>query len=198
METIKNLEIQNARSKGILFEGEEQIKSSSKITILDINPSMLNVGKERAKAKGYLDENASVHIRMDFMTADAHHLPYPDNSFDAYTIAFGIRNCTDVPKVVAEAHRVLKKGGRFLCLEFSHVNTIGIKEFYDFYSFNVIPPMGALVANDWNSYQYLVESIRQFPSVEAFADIIHSAGFSSVSYKTFNFGIVAVHSGFKL
>ena len=122
----------------------------------------------------------------------------PSDSFDAYTIAFGIRNCTNIDKVLAEAYRVLRPGGRFMCLEFSHVTSPPVSALYSFYSFNVIPLMGQLVANDRDSYQYLVESIKQFPNQDKFKAMIAQAGFKHVTYKNLSFGVVAIHSGFKL
>eukprot|EP00026_Physarum_polycephalum_P011000 Phypoly_transcript_11191.p1 GENE.Phypoly_transcript_11191~~Phypoly_transcript_11191.p1 ORF type:complete len:388 (+),score=96.16 Phypoly_transcript_11191:40-1203(+) len=167
----------------------------SKVVVLDINPSMLEVGKERAKEKGYDKLTDPV---LDWVVGNAQQLPFPDNCMDAYTIAFGIRNCTDVPAVLREAHRVLKKGGRFMCLEFSQVNPPMLRSLYDFYSFNFIPVWGQLIANDYNSYQYLVESIRKFPNQETFAQMIEDAGFSMVNVTNLTFGVSAIHSGWKL
>jgi ubiquinone/menaquinone biosynthesis methyltransferase len=116
---------------------------------------------------------------------------------DLYTISFGIRNVTDRPKALAEAYRVLRPGGRFMCLEFSEVNLPGLKQFYDFYSFNVIPELGYRIANDRDSYQYLVESIRMFPKQAEFAKLIEDAGFKCVNYTNLTGGISAIHSGFK-
>jgi len=123
--------------------------------------------------------------------------PIESDSMDLYTIAFGIRNVTDRPKALAEAHRVLRKGGRFMCLEFSEVNLPGLKQIYDFYSFNVIPELGYRIANDRDSYQYLVESIKMFPKQPEFAKLIEDAGFKCVSYTNLTGGIVAIHTGFK-
>lgn len=120
------------------------------------------------------------------------------DSLDLYTIAFGIRNVTDRPKALKEAHRVLRRGGRFMCLEFSEVIVPGFKQFYDQYSFNVIPEMGKLIANDRDSYQYLVESIKMFPKQPEFAIMIEEAGFKCVTYTNLTGGIVAIHSGYKL
>lgn len=121
-----------------------------------------------------------------------------DESVDLYTISFGIRNVTNIPKALKEAHRVLKKGGRFMCLEFSKVQNPLFREFYKFYSFNVIPQMGKIVANDYDSYKYLVESIEMFHSQEEFKRLIIEAGFKNVQYTNLTNGIVAIHSGFKL
>ena len=125
-------------------------------------------------------------------------LPFPDNSFDCYTIAFGIRNVVQVDSALKEAYRVLKPGGRFLCLEFSTVTVPGLDALYDLYSFQVIPPLGHVIAGDWHSYQYLVESIRQFPDQDTFLQLIRDAGFGFVKYENLTGGIAAVHSGFKL
>ena len=125
-------------------------------------------------------------------------LPFPDNSFDCYTIAFGIRNVVQVDSALREAYRVLKPGGRFLCLEFSSVKVPGLSALYDLYSFQIIPPLGHIIAGDWHSYQYLVESIRQFPDQDKFLHLIRDAGFGFVKYENLTGGIAAVHSGFKL
>jgi demethylmenaquinone methyltransferase/2-methoxy-6-polyprenyl-1,4-benzoquinol methylase len=125
-------------------------------------------------------------------------LPFTDRSYDAYTIAFGIRNVTRIEDALAEAYRVLKPGGRFLCLEFSQIPNSGLQWLYDRYSFNVIPAMGQAIAGDRDSYQYLVESIRRFPDQDAFAEMIESGGFEQVSYRNLSMGIAALHSGWKL
>lgn len=164
-------------------------KGPGRVTVCDLNVDMLNEGKKRAK-KQKLD------ITWEHCSAD--DLPFDDNSFTAYTISFGIRNCTDKDKVLREAYRVLKPGGRFLCLEFSHVTHPMLKSIYKQYSFNVIPVMGECVANDWKSYQYLAESIAKFPTQENFAEMIRDAGFSAVTYEDLTFGVCAIHSGFKL
>lgn len=166
--------------------------------VCDINAAMVGVGKERA-ASQQLPKNCS----LSWIVGDAETLPLPSSSMDAYTIAFGIRNCTNIDKVLAEAYRVLKPGGRFLCLEFSHIETFGmenplLQSLYDAYSFNVIPALGQLVANDRESYQYLVESIRKFPTQTDFAEMIEGQGFKLVNYKNLSLGIAAIHSGFKL
>lgn len=163
----------------------------SKVVVSDINQQMLDVGKERAKQRGYFNE-------LEWLCANAEELPIEDNSFDAYTIAFGIRNVTHIDKALDEAYRVLKPGGRFLCMEFSHLTNPLMQKLYDVYSFQVIPPMGQILAKDWKSYQYLVESIRKFPDQETFSKMIRESGFSSVTYTNFTFGVTAVHSGFKL
>ncbi len=160
-------------------------------TVCDINTEMLAVGRERA-AKDFLDE------RVAFVEGNAEALTFPDRSFDAYTIAFGIRNVPRIDAALREAYRVLKPGGRFLCLEFSHVDMPGLDRIYELYSFNVIPAMGRAVTGDAESYRYLVESIRQFPRPDAFADMIRAAGFSRASWQSMSGGIVALHSGWRL
>ena len=154
---------------------------------------MLDVGQDRARGLG---ERLASHLT--WKQGDAQNLPFDDDSFHAYTIAFGIRNVVDIPRALREAHRVLKPGGRFLCLEFSHVEDPMLASVYDAYSYQVIPPMGKVLAGDWDSYQYLVESIRNFPKQDQFKEMIRAAGFKSVTYHNMTFGVVAVHSGFKL
>ncbi|XP_048733137.2 2-methoxy-6-polyprenyl-1,4-benzoquinol methylase, mitochondrial-like [Ostrea edulis] len=163
----------------------------SHVTVCDINQEMLSVGKSRA-------EEAGITSGINWVQGNAECLPFEDNNFDAYTIAYGIRNCTHIDKVLKEAHRVLKPGGRFMCLEFSQVNNLVLRRFYDSYSFEVIPVMGQVLARDWKSYQYLVESIRQFPNQKRFAAMIRHAGFGMVSYEDLTFGVSAIHSGYKL
>lgn len=162
------------------------------ITVSDINADMLEVGKKRAVERGIFHDLA-------FKVVNAEELEgIESESKDLYTIAFGIRNVSDRPKALAEAYRVLRPGGRFMCLEFSEVVVPGFKQFYDAYSFNVIPQLGGMIANDKDSYQYLVESIRMFPKQPEFAKLIEDAGFKCVSYTNLTGGIVAIHSGFKL
>jgi len=136
--------------------------------------------------------------RLSWVQGDAQDLPFNNNTFDSYTVAFGIRNVTNRPAALQEAYRVLKPGGRLLCLEFSRPTLPGLNEIYDLYSFSVIPKIGGLVAGDEESYKYLVESIRKFPCQEEWADMIEDAGFSGVDWENLTGGIVAVHSGFKL
>jgi ubiquinone/menaquinone biosynthesis methyltransferase len=161
------------------------------VTVCDINPEMLGEGRKNA-----IDKNILGNI--EWLCGNAQELPLSDNTYDYYTIAFGIRNVTDIAAVLREAHRVLKYGGRFMCLEFSKVTNPLLAGAYDFYSFNVIPQMGQMVAGDKDSYQYLVESIRKFPPQEKFLEMIRDAGFQQCSYTNLSFGAVAIHSGWKV
>ncbi|KAI7852628.1 UbiE/COQ5 methyltransferase [Circinella umbellata] len=170
--------------------------STASVTMVDINPHMLEEGKKRFTKTPYANTN-----QASFFVQNAENLEeIPDESMDVYTIAFGIRNCTHVDRVVKEAYRVLKPGGRFMCLEFSQVDNPIISKFYDIYSFDVIPVLGQVIAQDRDSYQYLVESIRKFPPQEKFAQMIRDAGFSTVGkgYEDLTFGVAAIHSGFKI
>jgi demethylmenaquinone methyltransferase/2-methoxy-6-polyprenyl-1,4-benzoquinol methylase len=160
-------------------------------TVCDINADMLAVGRERALAR-HLDG------RVSFVEGNAEALAFPDRSFDAYTIAFGIRNVPRIDLALSEAFRVLKPGSRFLCLEFSTVDVPGLDRLYDFFSFKVIPPLGRVVTGDEESYRYLVESIRKFPRPGLFAEMISGAGFSRVDWQSLSGGIVALHSGWRL
>lgn len=166
----------------------------SEVILSDINPAMLGVGKERAAQQGYLE---SLDPKITIMEVNAQEIPLPDDSVDAVTMAFGIRNCTDIDAVLREGYRVLRHGGRFLCLEFSQVPHAGLRELYDLYSFHAIPAMGQAIAGDRDSYQYLVESIRKFPDQETFAAMFRDASFSQVSYTNLSFGVAAIHSGWK-
>jgi len=163
----------------------------TRVTVCDINADMLAVGRERAVR----DRSGDA---VTFIEANAEALPFADRSFDAATIAFGIRNMARIETALAEAFRVLKIGGKFLCLEFSAVDLPGLDRIYDLYSFNVIPALGRTVVGDADSYRYLVESIRRFPRPEAFAAMLRAAGFARVSYKVMSGGIVALHSGWRL
>jgi demethylmenaquinone methyltransferase/2-methoxy-6-polyprenyl-1,4-benzoquinol methylase len=163
----------------------------TRVTVCDINPDMLEVGRERADAR-HLGE------AITFIEGNAEALPFADRSFDAAAIAFGIRNVPRIDVALKEAFRVLKIGGKFLCLEFSAVDVPGLDRLYDFYSFNVIPALGRAVADDTESYRYLVESIRRFPNAEVFAAMLRAAGFARVSYQQMTGGIVALHSGWRL
>jgi len=160
-------------------------------TVFDMTESMLIEGQKRAEAERLSE-------KLDWVVGDAMDLPFEDNSFDVYTISFGIRNVTRIPDALSEAFRVLKPGGRLMVLEFSQLPNAGLQKLYDLYSFNVIPRMGQMIANDRDSYQYLVESIRNFPDQDSFAALIRSAGFENVSYRNFSFGIAALHSGWKI
>ena len=164
---------------------------ATQVTVADINPEMLAVGRARAIENGFDDV-------VVFTEANAEALPFPDCTFDAVTIAFGIRNVPRIPAALTEAYRVLKLGGRFLCLEFSTADLPGFAALYDLYSFNVIPTLGRAVAGDSDSYRYLIESIRRFPRPEAFADMMRAAGFARVSFQPMTGGVVALHSGWRL
>lgn len=160
-------------------------------TVCDMTESMLTEGQKRAEAEDMAD-------RLTWVVGDAMALPFKDNTFDVYTISFGIRNVTRIADALREAYRVLRPGGRLMVLEFSQIPNPALQWAYDRYSFNVIPVMGQIVANDRDSYQYLVESIRKFPTQETFADMIRAAGFGQVSYRNLSLGIAALHSGWKL
>ena len=160
----------------------------AEITVCDINPDMLGEGMRRAKGEG----------AISWIAGDAEALPLPDAGFDAYTIAFGIRNVTHIDKALAEAKRVLKPGGRFLCLEFSQVQAPGLDYLYDKFSFNVLPALGQIVAGDGEAYRYLVESIRRFPPQVKFAGMIEQAGLSRVQFRNLTGGIAAMHSAWKI
>mmetsp|Transcript_5976 Transcript_5976/g.6864 ORF Transcript_5976/g.6864 Transcript_5976/m.6864 type:complete len:299 (-) Transcript_5976:177-1073(-) len=182
----------------VAFRIAERTKNCNppvKITVLDINGSMLEVGKQRAIERNLW--SPSRDERMSWVEASAEELPFDENSFDSYTISFGIRNCTNIPKVLEEANRVLKPGGRFMCLEFSQVPNPLLRAIYDQYSFRVIPEIGKIVSNDRESYQYLVESIRKFPDQLKFERMIREAGFQNVRHENLTHGTVAIHSGFK-
>ncbi|XP_022158098.1 2-methoxy-6-polyprenyl-1,4-benzoquinol methylase, mitochondrial isoform X3 [Momordica charantia] len=206
---------------------EDDLQEETQIYVCDVNPNMLNVGKNRAIERGLGEEKSLIWVE-----GDAEALSFQDNSMDGYTIAFGIRNVTHIEKALDEAYRVLKRGGRFLCLELSHVEAPVFKELneihskggrgrkqpkakeivspkkgcnkhhpesrYDYYSFSIIPAVGELVVGDRESYQYLVESIRRFPSQEKFASMIVDSGFQKVEYENLVGGVVAIHSGLKL
>lgn len=156
------------------------------ITICDLTPSMLEVGRDRAINKGLVQG-------IEWVCANAELLPIPDNSMDIYTIAFGLRNVTHIDQALKEAHRVLKPGGTFVCLEFSHVNSSILGKLYDFYSFSLLPWLGEKIANDRESYQYLVESIRRFPNQETLAALLKSAGMQRVSWQNIMNGISCLH-----
>jgi demethylmenaquinone methyltransferase / 2-methoxy-6-polyprenyl-1,4-benzoquinol methylase len=175
----------------ISFRAAKKAGTGFHATVCDINGDMLEVGRQRA-IKQVLDD------KVTFVEGNAETLAFPDRSFDAYTIAFGIRNVPRIDLALSEAHRVLRHGGRFLCLEFSTVEVPGLDKLYDMFSFNVIPQLGRAVTGDAESYRYLVESIRKFPRPNAFAEMIRAAGFARVSWQTLSGGIVALHSGWRL
>lgn len=175
----------------IAFRIVEASNRLAQATVLDINGSMLAVGAERA-AKRKLSDN------LTFVEANAEELPFEANSFDAYTIAFGIRNVPHIDVALKEAYRVLKRGGRLLVLEFSEVDLPILDRVYDSWSFNAIPRFGKAITGESEPYQYLVESIRKFPNQQDFATMIREAGFSRVSFTNYTGGIAALHSGWKL
>jgi len=175
----------------IAFRAADAAGANFRATVCDINPDMLRVGRERAAA-GHLDD------RVSFVEGNAERLGFADRAFDAYTIAFGIRNVPRIDLALSEAFRVLRPGSRFLCLEFSVVDVPGLDRLYELFSFKVIPPLGRAVTGDAESYQYLVESIRKFARPNAFAEMIRSAGFARVNWQTLSGGIVALHSGWRL
>jgi demethylmenaquinone methyltransferase/2-methoxy-6-polyprenyl-1,4-benzoquinol methylase len=175
----------------IAFRAAKAAGEGFRATVCDINPDMLAVGRERAAVR-HLDD------RVSFVEGNAEALTFPDRAYDAYTIAFGIRNVPRIDLALSEAFRVLKPGGRFLCLEFSTVDVPGLDRLYELFSFKVIPPLGRAVTGDAESYQYLVESIRKFPRPNVFAEMIRAAGFARVNWQTLSGGIVALHSGWRL
>jgi demethylmenaquinone methyltransferase/2-methoxy-6-polyprenyl-1,4-benzoquinol methylase len=161
------------------------------VTLVDVNGDMLRVAEKRAARRSLLGQ-------LLFVEGNAEALPFADSRFDAYTIAFGLRNVPRIEEALGEAHRVLKRGGRFLCLEFSRVDVPVLEHIYDAYSFAAIPAIGKAVTGDGGAYRYLVESIRKFPPPERFADMIGEAGFARVDFTRLTGGIVAIHSGWKL
>lgn len=164
---------------------------SGHATVLDLTENMLIEGRKRAEA-------SEMEQSLDWLVGDAMALPFADNSFDVYTISFGIRNVTRPDDALSEAFRVLRPGGRLMVLEFSQIPVPLVQKAYDLYSFNIIPAMGKMIANDRDSYQYLVESIRKFPDQETFLNMIRGAGFENVSYRNLSLGIAALHSGWKI
>ena len=167
---------------------EKNIKCA--IDVVDINQEMLDVGQERA-----VDLNLFSDLK--FICCDGEKLCFENETFDFFTIAFGIRNFTDINAALAESYRVLKPGGKFICLEFSKVNDYFLQKIYDAYSFKVIPKIGEVILKDRASYQYLVESIRKFPSQDEFKKMITNAGFKNASYQNLTFGAAAIHTGIK-
>jgi demethylmenaquinone methyltransferase / 2-methoxy-6-polyprenyl-1,4-benzoquinol methylase len=164
---------------------------SGHATVCDITESMLLAGKTRAEA-------AAMSESLDWVVGDAMALPFPDNTFDVYTISFGIRNVTRPQEALNEAYRVLRPGGRLMVLEFSQLPNPMMQAAYDAYSFNVIPQMGKMITGDRDSYQYLVESIRKFPDQDTFLEMVKTAGFDNAKYRNLSMGIAALHSGWKL
>ncbi|MGB1875737.1 MAG: bifunctional demethylmenaquinone methyltransferase/2-methoxy-6-polyprenyl-1,4-benzoquinol methylase UbiE [Rhodospirillaceae bacterium] len=178
----------------IAFRLLERMKSdqgSGSVTVCDINQAMLEHGRDRALDQGRLQG-------LEWAVGNAESLPFPDMHFDAYTIAFGLRNVTEIETALGEARRVLKPGGRFLCLEFSTVVLPVLDKLYDTYSFSVLPRLGQMVAGDSDAYQYLAESIRRFPEQDTLVDMMGEAGFGRVSYRNLAGGIAAIHSGWRL
>jgi demethylmenaquinone methyltransferase / 2-methoxy-6-polyprenyl-1,4-benzoquinol methylase len=165
-------------------------KSGAHITVADINADMLSVGMDRAVERG-IDS-------LVWSEQNAETLGFPDRHFDAYTIAFGIRNVTDIPKALKEAHRVLRYGGRFFCLEFSTVEWPGLASVYDIYSHKIVPKLGKAIAGDEDSYRYLIESIRRFPNMQKFKGMIGEASFTQTKVEPILGGLVAIHSGWKV
>jgi demethylmenaquinone methyltransferase/2-methoxy-6-polyprenyl-1,4-benzoquinol methylase len=174
----------------IAFRVTDAGGAGTRATVVDINREMLSVGRQRA------EKSAAENIT--FTEGNAEALPFADRSFDAVTIAFGIRNVPRIERTLEEAHRVLRIGGRFLCLEFSSVDVPGLDALYDLYSFNVIPALGRAVTGDAEAYRYLVESIRRFPKPKVFAGMVGAAGFRRVSFQQMTGGVVALHSGWRL
>ena len=175
----------------IAFRAAKAAGPGFRATVCDINADMLGVGRNRAAAQ-HLDQQVS------FVEGNAEALAFPDRIFDAYTIAFGIRNVPRIDAALREAYRVLRPGSRFLCLEFSTVDVPGLDRLYDLFSFRAIPPLGRAVTGDAESYRYLVESIRKFPRPNAFAEMITAAGFARAKLQIQSGGIVALHSGWRL
>ena len=175
----------------IAFRIVEASRRLAHATILDINGSMLEVGRQRAQKRRLADN-------LTFVEANAEDLPFDDNSFDAYTIAFGIRNVPRIDLALKEAARVLRRGGRFLCLEFSDMDLPLFEKVYDAWSFNAIPQFGRAITGDGEPYRYLVESIRKFPNQQDFAAMIEAAGLSRVKWTNFTGGVAALHSAWKL
>jgi len=165
--------------------------STAHATVFDMTQSMLDEGQLRS-------ETEKMENRLDWVCGDAMSLPFKDNSFDVYTISFGIRNITDPQKALNEAYRVLRPGGRLMILEFSQIPNPSMQWAYDRYSFNIIPPMGKIIANDSESYQYLVESIRKFPDQKKFLGMVNNAGFHNAKYRNLTMGVACLHSGWKI
>lgn len=174
----------------ISFRLRKKAGPSADITVFDLNENMLSVGRDRAINKGWIND-------FEWITGNAADLPFPDNHFDVYTIAFGLRNVTEIDTALKEATRVLKPGGRFFCLEFSHIRQPLLSKAYDIYSFSALPKMGEIVAKDRESYQYLAESIRKFPKQEKLVKRMEQAGLKDCAFSNLSAGIVAIHRGTK-
>ena len=175
----------------IAFRFSKRTKNRSKVTILDRNENMLKEGKRRSNV-------GQIASDLEWVCGDAMKLPFDNEVFDYYTISFGIRNVLDLKKCLSEALRVLKPGGRIMILEFSKVENETLNKIYDAFSFNVVPRLGQLIANDSESYQYLIESIRKFPAQEKLANLVSDSGFKQVKYRNLSQGVVAMHSGWKI
>ena len=175
----------------IAFRVVEAGGAGTRATVVDINTDMLCLGRARAAERGVED-------MVSFVECNAEALPFADRSYDAVTIAFGIRNVPRIPVALAEAYRVLRIGGHFLCLELSRVDVPGLDRLYDLYSFNVIPALGRMVVNDADAYRYLVESIRRFPTPRVFREMLRAAGFTRVSFQRMTGGVATLHSGWRL
>lgn len=175
----------------IAFRIQNKLEGKGDITICDLTHAMLSVGRDRAIDKGCGN-------KFKWSTGNAESLPFADNSFDVYTIAFGLRNVTHIDNALSEVRRALRPGGRFFCLEFSHVENPALKALYDIYSYKLIPQIGSMVAGDKDSYQYLVESIRKFPTPENLKQRMEGAGLKNCGFKALSGGIVALHSGNRL
>jgi demethylmenaquinone methyltransferase/2-methoxy-6-polyprenyl-1,4-benzoquinol methylase len=172
-------------------ENAKKIGKNPHITVTDINPEMLKICQQEAI-------NRNILHNLNVVVADAEKLPFADNSFDYYTISFGIRNVINIDNVLKEAYRVLKPNGQFLCLEFSKVNNQLAAPLYQFYSFNILPKIGKYVTDNEDAYQYLVESIELFPNQERFKDMIEKHNFKAVGYKNLTLGVAAIHYGTKI
>ena len=200
---LRALRAEEAAARRAAGGGKSRSDPSSvgRVIVSDINSAMLREGEKRAAKHGLsrsTDVRGNPLATLEFVEGNAERLPFEDNSVDTYTIAFGLRNVTDTLAALKDARRLLKPGGRFFCLEFSHVQAEPLKSLYELYSFNVIPAMGDLVARDRESYQYLVESIRKFPKQEKLSEMMRAAGFVDVSFENLTGGIVAIHSGSKI
>lgn len=175
----------------IAFRIKKEANPLQPITVFDLNAEMLEVGRNRAIDRGWI-------TGFEWITGNAESLPFPDATFDVYTIAFGLRNVTRIDTALAEAHRVLKPGGRFFCLEFSRVDEPFLAKLYDTWSFRAIPTIGQIVAKDRESYQYLIESIRKFPTQKEFARRLAAQGFAGCGYRNLSMGIAAIHRAWKV